>query len=402
MRKPKEKDPNQQPVTTSKKKDAALEAFLSKMQKKAEKNGRECTLTKGTDIKPVEFFSTGILGMDICLGGGALGGVAKSRLIGISGPESSGKSTLALHVIAEAMKNDPELRAYYLDAEETYDAKYAASLAIDQNRIVVDSDNNAEDALTNMRDAINSGLFRLAVIDSTNALCPTKDLEGDVSGSTMGSLARVSSVAYRQLCGAAKRNGCSIMVIEQVRSSIGGYGNPEVTTVGNAGKFFMSQRVILRRQTKKNEENGVAVSNEVKVSVIKNKVGIPYRTHSLLCVYGKGFDQEEDIINLSTSLDIVAHSGAWYYYPDKQTCKEEHKWNGKEEYREYLLSHPEFKKEIFDKVNTAYNNADKTTVLQSEDSAALKKMAEEENAKAVAELQEQGIDISEVEAEIDE
>lgn len=401
MRKKNEENVNETKSIKSTK-DKELEAFLTKMAKKAEKEGRECTLTKGTEIKPVEFYSTGILGMDICLGGGALGGVAKARLIGISGPESSGKSTLALHVIAEAMKEDPELRAYYLDAEETYDAKYAAALGIDNSRMVIDSDNNAETALTNMRDAINTGLFRLAVIDSTNALCPTKDLEGDVSGTTMGSLARVLSVGYRQLCGAAKRYNCSIMVIEQVRSAIGGYGNPEVTTVGNAGKFFMSQRVVLRRQTKKNEENGIAISNEVKVSVIKNKVGIPYRTHTLLCVYGKGFDQEEDLINLSVSLDIVSHSGAWYYYPDKTSCKEEHKWNGKEEYREYLLSNPEFKKEIFDKVNKAYNSSDKTQVLQSEDSAALKKQAEEENAKAVAELQEQGVDVSEVQKEIDE
>lgn len=334
---------------------------LAEMQKElAKKYGEKNAPRTADTIEKVEFYSTGILGMDLMLGGG----FPKGRLLSIAGTESSCKTTTALTCIANAMKEDENFMAYYYDAENALDTSYAESLGVDLTRLIVDDTRIAEEGLTKLRDAIDSGLFGIAVLDSTNSLSPSKDNESEITSTSMALRARILSNAYPQLVGKCAKNNCTLIVIEQIRKAIGVmFGNPEVNTVGESGKFYMSQRIMMRRQTKVTEEDGVAISNEVKCKVIKNKVSPPFRTCDLVCIYGKGFDDITDTVNLAIQLDVLTDKGHYY----KRGTDEEKKWKSKEECITFMKGNIDFferiKKETFEK----YKNSDKKTVMQDSD-----------------------------------
>lgn len=343
-------------MTLEEKKEA-----LKKMQQDfAKKYGEKQTIRLGTEVENVEPMSTGILGLDLALGKP----MPRGRLISIAGTESSCKTTTALTTIATEMKNDPNAFAYYCDVEQSLDPEYAEALGVDLSRLVVDSDSVGEQALTKLRDSIASGLYSIAVLDSTNAICASKQEEESITATEMGIRARLLSATYPQLVNACGKTNTLLIVIEQIRKKIGVmFGNPETNTVGEAGKFYMTQRLMMRRQTKVEEEGGVAVSNEVKCSVIKNKVSPPFRKCDLVCIYGKGFDRVTDTANLAIQLDVVQDKGHSY----KKGTDEEKKWKSKDEFIKYLSEHEDFYEEIRKLTLDKYNNSDKASVMQDDD-----------------------------------
>ena len=343
-------------MTLEEKKEA-----LKKMQQDfAKKYGEKQIIRLGTEVENVEPMSTGILGLDLALGKP----MPRGRLISIAGTESSCKTTTALTTIATEMKNDPNAFAYYCDVEQSLDPEYAEALGVDLSRLVVDSDSVGEQALTKLRDSIASGLYSIAVLDSTNAICASKQEEESITATEMGIRARLLSATYPQLVNACGKTNTLLIVIEQIRKKIGVmFGNPETNTVGEAGKFYMTQRLMMRRQTKVEEEGGVAVSNEVKCSVIKNKVSPPFRKCDLVCIYGKGFDRVTDTANLAIQLDVVQDKGHSY----KKGTDEEKKWKSKDEFIKYLSEHEDFYEEIRKLTLDKYNNSDKASVMQDDD-----------------------------------
>lgn len=344
---------------------------LEEMQKDfAKKYGENKSIRLGTQVENVQPMSTGILGLDLALGKP----MPRGRLVSIAGTESSCKTTTALTTIAEEMKNDPTAFAYYCDVEQALDPEYAEALGVDLNRLVVDSDSVGEQALTKLRDSIASGMFSIAVLDSTNAICASKQEEENISATEMGIRARLLSATYPQLVNACGKTNTLLIVIEQIRKKIGVmFGNPETNTVGEAGKYYMTQRLMMRRQTKVEEEGGVAISNEVKCSVIKNKVAPPFRKCDLVCIYGRGFDRVTDTANLAIQLDVVQDKGHSY----KKGTDEEKKWKSKDEFIKYLSEHEDFYEEIRKVTLDRYNNSDKMKVMQDDDDTD-RKLAEKE------------------------
>lgn len=336
-------------------------AKLLAMQKDfAKKYGDKKSIRLGTEVENVQPMSTGILGLDLALGKP----MPRGRLVSISGTESSCKTTTALTTIATEMKNDPTAFAYYCDVEQALDPEYAEALGVDLTRLVVDSDSVGEQALTKLRDSISSGLYSIAVLDSTNAICASKQEEETISATEMGIRARLLSATYPQLVNACGKTNTLLIVIEQIRKKIGVmFGNPETNTVGEAGKFYMTQRIMMRRQTKVEEEGGIAVSNEVKCSVIKNKVSPPFRKCDLVCIYGQGFDRVTDTANLAIQLDVVQDKGHSY----KKGTDEEKKWKSKDEFIKYLSANEDFYEEIRKVTLDKYNNSDKKSVMQDDD-----------------------------------
>lgn len=339
------------------------------------KYGESGKVRMGTEVMKVEPISTGILGLDLALGKP----MPRGRAVSISGTESSCKTTTALTTIATEMKNNKEAFCYYADVEQALDTDYAESLGVDLSRLVVDSTSVGEEALTKLRDSIASGLYSIAVLDSTNAICASKQEEESITATEMGIRARLLSVTYPQLVNACGKTNTLLIVIEQIRSKIGGYGNPEINTVGNAGKFYMTQRLMMRRQTQVEEEGGVAISNEVKCSVIKNKVAPPFRKCDLVCIYGKGFDKVTDTANLAIQLDVVQDKGHSY----KKGTDEEKKWRSKDEFIKYLSEHEDFYEEIRKITLDRYNNSDKMKVMQDDDDTD-RKNAEKEKFEDLA------------------
>ena len=336
-------------------------AKLLAMQKDfAKKYGDKKSIRLGTEVENVQPMSTGILGLDLALGKP----MPRGRLVSIAGTESSCKTTTALTTIATEMKNDPTAFAYYCDVEQALDPEYAEALGVDLTRLVVDSDSVGEQALTKLRDSIASGLYSIAVLDSTNAICASKQEEETISATDMGIRARLLSATYPQLVNACGKTNTLLIVIEQIRKKIGVmFGNPETNTVGEAGRFYMTQRLMMRRQTKVEEEGGIAVSNEVKCSVIKNKVSPPFRKCDLVCIYGQGFDRVTDTANLAIQLDVVQDKGHSY----KKGTDEEKKWKSKDEFIKYLSANEDFYEEIRKVTLDKYNNSDKKSVMQDDD-----------------------------------
>lgn len=330
----------------------------------AKKYGAKGQVRMATEVLKVEPMSTGILGLDLAL----VKPMPRGRLISIAGTESSCKTTTALTTIATEMKNNPNAFAYYCDVEQALDTEYAEALGVDLSRLVVDSDSVGEQALTKLRDSIASGLYSIAVLDSTNAICASKQEEESITATEMGIRARLLSATYPQLVNACGKTNTLLIVIEQIRSKIGGYGNPEINTVGNAGKFYMTQRLMMRRQTQVEEDdNGVAISNEVKCSVIKNKVAPPFKKCNLVCLYGKGFDKMIDTIKLASQLGVVEKKGAWIYYPDKETSDKEHRWQGEDSFKQYLSDNKDFYEIINKATLDKYNNSNKEEVMKDDD-----------------------------------
>lgn len=286
-----------------------------------------------SDNKVVDLpaISTGSLGLDLALG---IGGIPKGRVIEVYGPESSGKTTLSLHCIAEAQKDGG--MAAFIDAEHAFDKAYAEKLGINIENLLISQPDNGEQALEIAEHLIRSGTIDIIVIDSVAALVPRSELEGDMGDSKMGLQARLMSQALRKLTGAISKTGCSCIFINQLRDKIGVvFGNPETTTGGNALKFYASVRLDIRRISQIKDSTGEILGNRTKVKVVKNKVAPPFKVVEFDIIYGEGISKAGEIIDLGVALNIIQKSGSWFSYEGNQLAQ------GREAVKALLQDNPE-------------------------------------------------------------
>ena len=291
-------------------------------------------------VVPSESISTGSLGLDLALG---VGGLPKGRVIEIYGPESSGKTTLTLHAIAEAQKAGGVCA--FIDAEHALDVGYAKNLGVDTDNLLVSQPDFGEQALEIMETLIRSGAVDLVVIDSVAALTPKVEIDGDMDDQQVGVQARLMSKALRKITGLLNKMNCTVIFINQIRMKIGmtGYGSPETTTGGNALKFYSSVRLDIRRiATLKQGEN--AIGNRVKVKVVKNKVAAPFKLAEFDIMFGEGISKTGELVDYGVKLDIVDKAGAWFSYGDTKIGQ------GRENSKVFLRDNPEIAKEIEGKI----------------------------------------------------
>lgn len=305
------------------------------------------TFGKGTLIRlgdkvvvPTETISTGSLGLDLALG---VGGLPRGRVIEIYGPESSGKTTLTLHAIAEAQKAGGVCA--FIDAEHALDVGYAKNLGVDTDNLLVSQPDFGEQALEILETVIRSGAVDLVVIDSVAALTPKVEIDGDMDDQQVGVQARLMSKALRKITGLLNKMNCTVIFINQIRMKIGmtGYGSPETTTGGNALKFYSSVRLDIRRiATLKQGEN--SIGNRVKVKVVKNKVAAPFKQAEFDIMFGEGISKTGELVDYGVKLDIVDKAGAWFSYGDSKIGQ------GRENSKVFLRENPEIAKEIENKI----------------------------------------------------
>ena len=333
---------NRTPLTvvekaSDKDKSAALDAALSQIDRAFGKNSVMKLGDKST--MDIEAVSTGSIGLDVALG---IGGLPKGRVIEIYGPESSGKTTLTLHAIAECQKTGGV--AAFIDAEHALDPVYAAKLGVDVNELLIAQPDTGEQALEIADTLVRSGAVDILVIDSVAALTPRAELEGDMGDSLPGLQARLMSQALRKLTGSISKSGCMVIFINQIRMKIGVmYGSPETTTGGNALKFYSSVRLDIRRigAIKYRDE---VIGNQTRVKVVKNKVAPPFRQVEFDIMYGEGISKTGEIIDLGVKAEVVEKSGSWYSYGDERIGQ------GRENVRKFLLENPEMADEIERKI----------------------------------------------------
>jgi recombination protein RecA len=316
----------------------ALAAALSQIEKQFGK-GSIMRLGVGEVVDDIQVVSTGSLGLDIALG---VGGLPRGRVVEIYGPESSGKTTLTLQVIAEMQKLGGTCA--FIDAEHALDPQYAQKLGVNLQELLISQPDTGEQALEIADALVRSGSVELIVIDSVAALTPKAEIEGEMGDSLPGLQARLMSQALRKLTGTIKRTNTLVIFINQIRMKIGVmFGNPETTTGGNALKFYASVRLDIRRtgSIKKGEE---VIGSETKVKVVKNKVAPPFKSAQFDILYGEGISREGEIVDMGSEADIVQKSGAWYAYKGEKIGQ------GKDNAREYLREHPEIAHEIENKI----------------------------------------------------
>ena len=316
----------------------ALQAALAQIEKQFGK-GSIMRLGEGEVIEDIQVVSTGSLGLDIALG---VGGLPRGRVIEIYGPESSGKTTLTLQVIAEMQKQAGTCA--FIDAEHALDIQYAQKLGVNLQELLISQPDTGEQALEIVDALVRSGSIDLIVIDSVAALTPKAELEGEMGDSLPGLQARLMSQALRKLTGTIKKTNTMVIFINQIRMKIGVmFGNPETTTGGNALKFYASVRLDIRRtgSIKKAEE---VIGSETKVKVVKNKVAPPFKTAEFDILYGEGISREGEIIDMGVNARVLDKSGAWYAYNGEKIGQ------GKDNAREYLRENPEIAREIENKV----------------------------------------------------
>lgn len=316
----------------------ALQLTLDKI----EKNYGKGTIMKLSDesVMDVPAISTGSLGLDIALG---IGGIPKGRIIEIYGPESSGKTTLSMHCIAEAQKAGG--LAAFIDAEHAFDKSYAERLGIDTENLLISQPDNGEQALEITEQLIRSGAIDLVVVDSVAALTPKAELEGEMGDSKMGLQARLMSQAMRKLTGAINKSGCSCIFINQLREKIGVmFGNPETTTGGNALKFYASVRLDIRRigQIKDGPDN--IIGNRVKVKVVKNKVAPPFRVIEFDLMYGEGISKVGEVLDLAVDMEIIKKAGSWFSYDGNKLGQ------GRDTVKLLLKDNPELMEDVETKI----------------------------------------------------
>ncbi len=324
-------------------KQKALEAALAYIEKQFGK-GSVMKLGDSSSKMNVEVIPTGSLSLDIALG---VGGIPKGRIIEVYGPESSGKTTIALHMVAEVQKQGGI--AGYIDAEHAMDPVYAKALGVDIDNLYISQPDDGEQALEIAETMVRSGAIDIVIVDSVAALVPRAEIQGEMGDSHMGLQARLMSQALRKLTGITNKSKCSVVFINQLREKIGiTFGNPETTTGGRALKFYASVRIDIRKADALKQGDSV-VGNRTKVKIAKNKVAPPFKTAEFDIMYGQGVSKEGDILDLAAEIDVINKSGAWYSY------KETRIGQGRENAKIYLKEHPEQCKEIEMEVRKYYN-----------------------------------------------
>lgn len=322
----------------------ALEATLGNIEKNF---GKGSIMRLGAEAEKMESISTGSVGLDYALG---VGGLPKGRIIEIFGPESSGKTTLALHVIAESQKKGGI--AAFIDAEHAFDRFYAAKLGVDVENLLISQPDYGEQALEIAENLIRSGAIDVIVVDSVAALTPKSEIEGEMGDSKMGLQARLMSQAMRKLTATINKTGCVCIFINQLREKIGVmFGNPETTTGGNALKFYSSVRIDIRKVSQiKDGEN--MTGNRVKVKVVKNKVAPPFKKAEFDILYGEGISRIGEIIDIGVELGVIKKSGSWFSYNETKLGQ------GRDALKKLLDENPELMDELTEKITEALKNTD--------------------------------------------
>jgi recombination protein RecA len=344
VKEPKETKEDKSLKEQNKEKLKALQVTIDKIEKTY---GKGAIMKMGdTPIEEIEVISTGSVGLDAALG---VGGFPKGRIIEIYGPESSGKTTIAIHAIAEAQKAGGI--AAFIDAEHAFDRLYAQKLGVDTENLLISQPDNGEQALEIAENLIRSGAIDIIVIDSVAALTPKSEIEGEMGDSKMGLQARLMSQALRKLTGTINKTNCCCIFINQLREKIGVmFGNPETTTGGNALKFYASVRLDIRRTGQLKDGDSV-FGNRVKVKVIKNKVAPPFRIAEFDILYGEGISKIGEIIDIGVDLNIIKKSGSWFSYAETKLGQ------GRDSVKQILADNPELADEIETKVREELSKA---------------------------------------------
>ena len=332
-------------VEEIKDKEAKAQALKLALQRLEKSFGKGTVMRLGDKVaEKVEVIPSGSLGLDIALG---VGGYPRGRVIEIFGQESSGKTTLTLHAIAEAQKLGGS--AAFIDAEHAFDPSYAKKIGIDVDNLIISQPDNGEQALEIVDGLVRSGAVDIIVVDSVAALTPKTEIDGEMGDSKMGVHARLLSQALRKITGSISKANCVVMFINQLRDKIGvSFGNPETTTGGNALKFYSSVRIDVRRQAAplKNKD-GEAYGSLTKVKVVKNKVAPPFQKTEFEIIYGEGISKVSEIVDWGTDFDILSKSGAWYSYGGTRLA------NGRDAMKALLYDNPEMAEEIEGKIKEA-------------------------------------------------
>ena len=327
-------------MTTDSKKTKALDLAITQIDRQF---GKGSIMRMGGDHVRISenVISTGCLSLDVALG---VGGIPRGRIIEVFGPESSGKTTLALHVVAESQKTGGY--AAFIDAEHAMDPEYAKNLGINLDELLVSQPDSGEQSLEIAETLVRSGALDIIVVDSVAALVPRAELEGDMGDSHMGLQARLMSQALRKLTGTVSRSNTTVLFVNQIREKIGVmFGNPETTPGGRALKFYSSVRIDIRRITSLKEGSDI-VGNRTRVKIVKNKVAPPFKSTEFDIMYGKGISKEGDIIDLALKGDIIEKTGAWFSYGDMKIGQ------GRENAKHYLEENDDVYSEIIQKVRS--------------------------------------------------
>lgn len=325
-------------------KEAKLKALKLTLDKLDKTYGKGTVMKMGDRaVEDVEVIPTGSLGLDVALG---VGGYPRGRVIEIYGPESSGKTTLTLHAMAEAQKKGGI--AAFIDAEHAFDRGYAEKLGVDVENLIISQPDNGEQALEIADNLIRSGAIDIVVIDSVAALTPKSEIEGEMGDSKMGLHARLMSQALRKLTGSISKTKCTVIFINQLREKIGVmFGNPETTTGGNALKFYASVRLDIRRSTQIKDADSNAMGNKTRVKVVKNKVAPPFKQVEFDIMYGEGISKVGEIIDLGVDFEIIKKAGSWFSYDETKLGQ------GRDAVKALLLDNPELMDELEKKIKDA-------------------------------------------------